>query len=53
MLVDYQRMTEAQAYEHMHEPAIGLRVTVAEVSAILLEAHEAMENSDFHSQRAR
>lgn len=47
VLVDYQRMTEAQAYEHMRERATGLRVTVAEVSAMLLETHEAMEKLGF------
>ncbi|MBB6561744.1 putative transcriptional regulator [Acidovorax soli] len=47
VLVDYQRMTEAQAYEHMRERATGLRVTVAEVAAMLLETHEAMEKLGF------
>ncbi|EGI76444.1 ANTAR domain-containing response regulator [Hylemonella gracilis] len=47
VLVDYQRMTETQAYEHMRERATGLRVTVAEVAAMLLEAHEAMEKLGF------
>lgn len=47
VLVEYQRMTEAQAYEHMRERATGLRVTVAEVSAMLLETHEAMEKLGF------
>lgn len=43
----YQRMTEAQACEHMRERATGLRVKVAEVAAMLLEAHEAMEKLGF------
>lgn len=47
VLVDYQRMTEAQACEHMRERATGLRVTVAEVAAMLLETHEAMEKLGF------
>jgi AmiR/NasT family two-component response regulator len=43
MLVDHQRMTEAQAYEHMRSRATSLRVTVAEVATMLIEAQEAME----------
>jgi len=43
ILVDHQRMTEAQAYEHMRSRATGLRVTVAEVAAMLVEAQEAMD----------
>ena len=42
-LVDHQRMTEAQAYEHMRSKATSLRVTVAEVASMLIEAQEAME----------
>lgn len=43
MLVDYQQMSEIQAYEHMRERATGLRVTVAEIATMLLEAQEAMD----------
>jgi AmiR/NasT family two-component response regulator len=43
MLVDQQRMTEVQAYEHMRARATSLRVTVAEVATMLIDAHEAME----------
>lgn len=43
LLVDHQRMTETQAYEHMRSRATSLRVTVAEVATMLIEAHEAME----------
>ncbi|MDR6155590.1 AmiR/NasT family two-component response regulator [Acidovorax delafieldii] len=53
VLVDYQRMTEAQAYEHMRERATGLRVTVAEVAAMLLETHEAMEKLGFAKASVR
>ena len=42
-LVEQQRMSEAQAYEHMRARATSLRVTVAEVATMLLEAQEAME----------
>ncbi len=42
-LVDHQRMTEAQAYEHMRSRATSLRVTIAEVATMLIEAQEAME----------
>lgn len=47
VLVDHQQMTEEQAYVHMRERATGLRVTVAEVSAMVLETHEAMEKLGF------
>ena len=53
VLVDYQRMTEAQAYEHMRERATGLRVTVAEVASMLLETHEAMEKLGFAKASVR
>ena len=43
LLADHQRMTEAQAYEHMRARATSLRVTVAEVATLLIEAQEAME----------
>jgi AmiR/NasT family two-component response regulator len=43
LLVDQQGMTEALAYEHMRSRATSLRVTVAEVALMLIEAHEAME----------
>lgn len=43
VLVDYQQMSETQAYEHMRERATGLRVTVAEIATMLLEAQEAMD----------
>ena len=36
-------MTEGQAYEHMRTKATSLRVTVAEVASMLIEAQEAME----------
>lgn len=43
LLVEHQRMTEAQAYEHMRMRATSLRVTVAEVATLLIEAQEAMD----------
>ena len=43
VLVEHQGMSEAKAYEHMRARATSLRVTMAEVAAMLLEAHEAME----------
>ncbi len=42
ILADHQQMTEPQAYEYMRERATGLRVSIAEVSATLLAAHEGM-----------
>lgn len=43
LLVEQQHMTEVQAYEHMRARATSLRVTVAEVATMLIDAHEAME----------
>lgn len=43
MLAEHQHLTEAQAYEHMRSRATSLRVSVAEVAAMLIEAQEAME----------
>jgi AmiR/NasT family two-component response regulator len=43
VLSESQQLSETQAYEHMRARATTLRVTVAEVSAMIIEAHEAME----------
>nr|WP_221034973.1 ANTAR domain-containing protein [Pseudomonas syringae group genomosp. 3] len=43
VLVERQNLTETQAYEHMRSRATKLHVTVAEVSGMIIEAHEAME----------
>lgn len=48
VLVEQQKMTEAQAYEHMRSRATSLRVTVAEIATMLLEAQEAMEKLGLH-----
>ncbi len=43
VLMDHQRLDERAAYEHMRTRATGLRVSVAEVAAMIIEASEAME----------
>ena len=43
LLVDHQKMSEVQAYEHMRSRATSLRVTVAEVAGMMIDAQEAME----------
>jgi len=43
VLMDHQRLGEREAYEHMRARATQLRVSVAEVAAMILEASEAME----------
>ncbi|WP_238875876.1 ANTAR domain-containing response regulator [Achromobacter xylosoxidans] len=43
VLMDHQRLDERAAYEHMRTRATGLRVSVAEVAAMIVEASEAME----------
>ncbi|SEK63619.1 Two-component response regulator, AmiR/NasT family, consists of REC and RNA-binding antiterminator (ANTAR) domains [Roseateles sp. YR242] len=42
-LVEHRQMTEPQAYEHMRMRATSLRITVAEVATMLIEAQEAMD----------
>ena len=42
-LMDNQRVDEREAYEHMRSRATRLRVSVAEVAAMIVEASEAME----------
>ncbi|WP_394782141.1 ANTAR domain-containing response regulator [Undibacterium sp.] len=43
ILVDHEHMSENQAYEHMRTRATSLRITVAEVSAMVIDAREAMD----------
>jgi len=43
LLSEAQGLQEAQAYEHMRARATALRVTVAEVALMVVDAHEAME----------
>ncbi|MGJ3699740.1 ANTAR domain-containing response regulator [Variovorax sp. AFSI2.2] len=43
LLSETQGLQEAQAYEHMRARATALRVTVAEVALMVVDAHEAME----------
>ncbi|GAB1575237.1 ANTAR domain-containing response regulator [Bordetella petrii] len=42
-LMDNQHVDEREAYEHMRSRATRLRVSVAEVAAMIVEASEAME----------
>lgn len=42
-LSESQHMSEAQAYEHMRTRATTLRITVAEVAQMVIDAQEAME----------
>jgi AmiR/NasT family two-component response regulator len=43
LLVDHQQMSEGQAYEHMRTRATSLRITVAEVATMVVDAQEALE----------
>lgn len=43
LLMEHQGMSENDAYEHMRSRATSLRITVAEVSSMVIEAQEAME----------
>ena len=51
VLMDDQSMNEHQAYEHMRSRATSLRLTVAEVSSMVIEAHEAMEKLGLRKQQ--
>ena len=50
-LMDNQRVDEREAYEHMRSRATRLRVSVAEVATMIVEASEAMENSAWAARR--
>lgn len=43
VLMDHQHLDEREAYEHMRGRATRLRVSVAEVAAMIVDASEAME----------
>ena len=42
MITETQQITKIQAYESMRTRATKLRVTVAEIAAMMLETHERM-----------
>mgnify|MGYP001555583596 CR=1 FL=1 len=50
VLMDDQHLNEQDAYEHMRSRATSLRVTIAEVSAMIIEAQEAMEKLGLRRQ---
>lgn len=52
VLMDHQRLNEREAYEHMRARGTQLRVSVAEVAAMILEASEAMEKLGLGSARS-
>ena len=52
-LMDNQRVDEREAYEHMRSRATRLRVSVAEVAAMIVEASEAMEKLGLGGASAR
>jgi AmiR/NasT family two-component response regulator len=43
ILMEAQRLTESEAYEHMRSRATGLRVTVGEIATMVIDAYEAIE----------
>lgn len=53
VLAASQHLSEPQAYEYMRTRATKLRVTVAEVSAMIIDAHEAMENLGLVNPKAK
>ncbi|SDJ55280.1 ANTAR domain-containing response regulator [Variovorax sp. OV700] len=53
LLSDSQQLSETQAYEHMRARATKLRITVAEVSAMIIDAHEAMEKLGLGNPNAK
>lgn len=51
VLMDHQRLDEREAYEHMRGRATRLRVSVAEVAAMIVDASEAMEKLGLGGRR--
>ena len=43
ILMEAQRLSESEAYEHMRSRATGLRVTVGEIATMVIDACEAIE----------
>lgn len=43
LLAESQQLSETKAYEHMRTRATKLRVTIAEVATMVIDAHDAME----------
>jgi AmiR/NasT family two-component response regulator len=43
LLAESQQLSDTKAYEHMRTRATKLRVTVAEVATMVIDAHDAME----------
>ncbi|RDU97197.1 ANTAR domain-containing response regulator [Trinickia dinghuensis] len=43
ILMEAQRLSESEAYEHMRSRATGLRVTVGEIATMVIDAYEAIE----------
>lgn len=43
ILMEAHRLSENDAYEHMRSRATSLRVTVAEIATMVIDAHEAMD----------
>jgi AmiR/NasT family two-component response regulator len=43
ILMEAQRLTENEAYEHMRSRATGLRITVGEIATMVIDAYEAIE----------
>ncbi|CAB3800145.1 Aliphatic amidase regulator [Pararobbsia alpina] len=43
MLMEHEQMGESQAYEHMRSRATALRMTVAEVAGMVVDARETLE----------
>jgi AmiR/NasT family two-component response regulator len=53
LLSESQQLSETQAYEHMRARATKLRITVAEVSTMIIDAHEAMEKLGLGNPNAK
>jgi AmiR/NasT family two-component response regulator len=53
VITQSQGLTEIQAYEHMRARATKLRVTVADIAAMVLEAQETMTKLGFEASSMR
>lgn len=43
LLAESQQLSDTKAYEHMRTRATKLRITIAEVATMVIDAHDAME----------
>lgn len=53
VLMEHEQMSESQAYEHMRSRATALRVTVAEVAGMVVDARETLDKLGLNDSTRR